>query len=513
MKVIRKTFQRKQFVRIEIKNYSLPIPILILFLSVFFACAVYPQLVDSGLESINSEDLMNTVKLLSSTEFDGRLSGSEGYNKAANFVAEKFEQLGLKPSGDNGFLQYLEVEYNKIDTPVVFQLVAGSKKYPYIHGSDYVLRGFTGAEDLTLPVAFCGYGISRPDLGFDDYENINVKNKIVIVFKLNPSWKIEDKPWGKDSPREKSRVAYEHGARGILFISLPNDKKPQPLVGSVMHGEGEQLGDFPQLHISPEAANDFLSRTGFSISQCQQRIDDRQKPFSMLLRTKAEIKVNAKYEKNVRTMNVVGIIEGSDPELKKTFLVIGAHLDHVGSQAGLIFPGANDNASGSAAVLELAEAFQLNQPRPKHSIMFVLFASEEQGLYGAKHFVESWKQGYDKITAMLNLDCIGYGDSIQVGNGKSSPAPWEIARKIDKQNSSVMVQDTWSGGGADATPFHEKGIPCLYFVSKYSYDYLHLPSDTPETLNQDLFEKIVKLAYLTAREIDEGNYKREKVIE
>ena len=210
-------------------------------------------------------------------------------------------------------------------------------------------------------------------------------------------------------------------------------------------------------------------------------------------------------------MNVIGLLEGSDPILKDEYLVIGAHLDHVGSQAGLLFPGANDNASGSAAIIELAKAFQLDGTKPKRSILFVLFASEEQGLFGSKYFVENMKINPDKIVAMFNLDCIGYGDSIQVGNGKTSPGLWSLTRNIDNENFNLLIEDTWSGGGADLTPFYEKGIPGLYFVSKYSYDHLHLPTDTPETLNPDLFEKIVKLAYLTATDVADGNYKREAV--
>ena len=159
-------------------------------------------------------------------------------------------------------------------------------------------------------------------------------------------------------PREKSLVAKKHGAKGILFVSLPNDSKPQPLIGSVMHGDGEQPIDFPQLQISLEAADfNLLSRTGFTISDCQTKIDEKKKPLSMNLVTKAIVEVNALYEKNAKTMNVIGMIEGSDPKLKDEYVVIGAHLDHVGSQAGLLFPGANDNASGSAGVLEIANAF------------------------------------------------------------------------------------------------------------------------------------------------------------
>jgi hypothetical protein len=467
----------------------------------------------SELNDIRKEDLLKTVSILTSRDFDGRLSGSEGYNKAANFIVKRFAEIGLTPAGENGYFQYLNVEYNKIDTPAVLKLIAGSNIISYEHGKDFIIRGFSGSNNLTLPVIFCGYGLSRTDLGYDDYENRNVKDKVVLVFKHNPSWKINDHDWGNGNPREKSLIAKKHGAKGILFVSLPNETKPQPLIGSVMHGDGEQPIDFPQLHISIDVANDFLNRTGMTINECQSRIDERKKPFSINLMTKASVGVNAKYVKSAKTKNVIGLIEGSDETLKKEFLVVGAHLDHVGSQAGLLFPGANDNASGSAGILEIAETLMKSKTKPKRSVLFVLFASEEQELFGSKHFVKSWKKGYDKITAMLNLDCVGYGDSIQVGNGKSSPELWKIAGEEDEQHFKFMVDETWSGGGADASPFHEKGIPCLYFVTTNSYEHLHLQTDKVETLNPELFEKVVRLAYITAKEIATGKYERELIVE
>lgn len=473
---------------------------------------IFPQDSDAGFESIISKNLLQTVKTLCSDEFDGRFPGSDGYNKAAEFVAEQFENSDLLPAGDVKYFQYLNVEYNKIDSPVVFKAITPEKIISYHLGEDFVFRGFTGSGNLTLPVAFCGYGISRPDLGYDDYENVDVKEKVVIVFKQNPSWKIKDSSWGKEYPREKSRTAYEHGASGILFVSRPNDEKPQPLIGSVMHGDGEQILDFPQLQISIDVAKDLLSGTGLLISECQRKIDECQMPSSFITDNEVEIKVQTQYEKFSRTMNVVGLLEGSDPQLKKEYLIIGAHLDHVGSQAGLLFPGANDNASGSAAVILLAKAFKLSSTKPKRSVLFVLFASEEQGLCGSKYFVDNLNIDTEKVVAMFNLDCIGYGDSIQVGNGKSAPELWRLADSIDEKNSNLVVKDTWNGGGADATPFYEKGIPCLYFVSKYSYDHLHLPTDTPETLNPSLYEKLVKHVYLTAREVTDGNYEREETI-
>ena len=215
----------------------------------FFANIVLAQNT-TGLSEINKEDLIKNVRILSSAEFDGRLPGSEGYNKAAQFVADKFFELGLTPAGNEMYFQNLNIEYNKIEAPVLFKTIVDGDTINYSLGKDFVLRGFTGSGNFNLPVVFCGYGISRPDLHYDDYDGIKVENKTVMVFKQNPKWKNDDKDWGTNYPREKSLVAKKHGAKGILFLSLPNDTKPQPLIASVLHGEGEQPIDFPQLHIS-----------------------------------------------------------------------------------------------------------------------------------------------------------------------------------------------------------------------------------------------------------------------
>ncbi|MCS7052545.1 MAG: M20/M25/M40 family metallo-hydrolase [Ignavibacterium sp.] len=485
------------------------IKILIAF-SLFFQTNFFIYYAQSNNYKISKNSLIQTVSILSSKEFDGRLPGSEGYNKAANFMAEKFRELNLTPFGDSAYFQFLNVEYNKIDTPLIFKSIVNNDTIHYKLGEDFVVRGFSGANNITLPVVFCGYGISRPDLGYDDYENVDVKDKIVLAFKDNPRWADQDR-WGVRYPREKSLLAKQKGAKGILFVSFPNDKKPQPLIGSVIHGEGEQPTDFPQLHISIKAANDLLKNTGLTLSECQSKIDENRKPFSFQTNNFAQILTTTFYTKTAKTMNVVALLEGSDSILKDEYVVIGAHLDHVGSQAGLLFPGANDNASGSAGVLEIAKAFSYQSVKPKRSIIFILFTAEEQGLFGSKYFVDNLKIPPDKIVAMLNLDCIGYGDSIQVGNGLSSPKLWQVAKQIDKEKFNLMVNDTWANGGADAEAFHKVGIPCLYFVSKYSYDHLHLPTDTVETLNPNLFETIVELAFLTAKHISDGKYQREEV--
>jgi hypothetical protein len=335
-----------------------------------------------------------------------------------------------------------------------------------------------------------------------------------MVFKPTPSWNINNIQWDGNSIRQKVENAFQHGAIGILFVSLSNDKKPQKNIGSVMHGEGVQHENLPQMHISLKLADEFFYKTNKSIKIIQKLIDSTKLPSSFNLNTILEMEVNAEYKKEQPTMNIVGIIEGSDPEFKNEYLVIGAHLDHVGRQAdGILFPGANDNASGSAAVVEIAKVYAQNKIKPKRSIIFVLFTGEEQGMIGSEFFVNHLPVPIEKVIAMFNLDCIGYGDSIQIGNGKSSPKLWYLAKQTDSLYTKMLVERTWSGGGADATAFHKKSIPCLYFVSTNSYEHLHYMTDTYETLNTVLFEKITRLAYLVSLQVANGYYNKEIVLQ
>lgn len=468
----------------------------------------------SGTDLISSKNLMKTVTYLASKELDGRLSGGAGYDKAAAYMAEEFSKLKLKPFGDSLCFQNLNVEYNEIVTPLRFGIVEnGLMKKEFELGKDFVCRELTGSGHITAPAVFCGYGLSLPELGYDDYAGIDVRSKIVIVFKSNPGWRMNDSMnWGSGYPRFKAKTAKEHGAVGMLIVSSPNDPKPQKTIISVLEGGGEQDENFPQLHIDIPVADGILEGSGFTVKDLQTRIDSSREPFGVQTASELEIEVHAKYSKEKPTSNLVWLMNGSDPGLRDEYVVVGAHLDHVGGQAGAIYaPGANDNASGSAAVLEIARAFTKSKRKPARSVIFVLFASEELGLVGSKYFIDHPPVTPEKITAMINLDCIGYGDSIQVGNGKSSPVLWNIARRQDSLQTKMMVGSTWGGGGADAGPFHDKGIPAAYFVSTRSYDHLHYMSDTPETLNKTLFEKITRLAYLTARQVADGKYAREEI--
>ncbi len=201
----------------------------ILTLTLFFASVIVNAQDTSEPYKINKEDLLNYVSILSSPEYGGRLAGSPGYNQAAKFAADKFAGLGLKPAGDKGYFKFFNIEYNRIDTPAVFKVITMTDTTNYDLGKDFVMRGFTGSNRFTLPVVFCGYGISRPDLEYDDYAGVNVKNKIVMVFKYNPGWKVKDSSWGEGYPREKSLTAIKHGQKEFFLCRFRMIKNRSPL--------------------------------------------------------------------------------------------------------------------------------------------------------------------------------------------------------------------------------------------------------------------------------------------
>ncbi|MBI5838440.1 MAG: M28 family peptidase [Candidatus Eisenbacteria bacterium] len=451
-----------------------------------------------GAGRIRGGALMRTVTRLARPELKGRLAGSPGYMRAAREMAEALRAAGLKPAGDDGYFQKLNVEYNEV-------LDAGLELVPRDGpgralklGPDFACRGLTGSGDLTAPVVFAGYGVSRPEQGYDDYAGLDAKGKVVLAFKEAPPFRVDSAGWGGSTlPRPKARAAARHGARALLIVPVPGQEHPQKPIASMLEGDGPQDENFPVMQVDESVARELLRAAGLDPADLKARIDSTKSPDSHTLPVSVHVRVKARYHASQASVNVVALLPGADPKLRQEYVVVGAHLDHVGSQGdSLYFPGANDNASGSAAVLELARAFAGTEPCAR-SIIFALFSSEEAGLYGARRFVERPPVPAERIVAYVNMDCVGHGDSIQVGGGKSYPRLWSVARDLDSASGRRMVEATWAGGGADAAPFEEAHIPNLYFASKFSYTHLHLPTDTPSTLNRPLFEALARLAYGT----------------
>ncbi|MCK5737714.1 M20/M25/M40 family metallo-hydrolase, partial [bacterium] len=211
-----------------------------------------------------------------------------------------------------------------------------------------------------------------------------------------------------------------------------------------------------------------------------------------------EMKFEADYDPAAPTMNVAAMLEGSDPELKNEYVILTAHLDDVGIQGGsLIFPGANDNASGVAGILATAEALLANPVKPKQDVIFMAFSGEETGLEGAEYYAENPIVPIQQTAAQINIDCIAVGDSIEVKGGADFKALHSLAVQADKAYINLKNHRTGKAGGADAEPLFQKGVPVVYFVTRNSYTYLHLPSDKVDTFNWPTFEGTSKLLYLT----------------
>ncbi|MFH1463181.1 MAG: M20/M25/M40 family metallo-hydrolase [Pseudomonadota bacterium] len=459
-------------------------------------------------EIITPEALGTTVGWLASPALRGRLPGTDGYDRAARWAAARFGALGLRPVDPAGdFLQRFPLELNEISR--CHLEIPGWDGPPLVQGVDYACRGFTGSGRFAAPVAFVGYGLSLPEQGWDEHAGLDLSGRALLCFKQPPTWKLDDVGWGEAAmPRPRAAWAQAHGARAVLTVSRPDNAwSPQP-IGSVMHGPGEQQPDLPQLEVSPALATFLTRETGLDLPALQAAIDTPRAPASRLLAATVSVDVRAYYEPEAPAANVVALLPGADPVLREEIVIVGAHLDHVGAQGEVVYPGANDNASGSAVVLALAEAFAASPEPPARSVLFILFAAEESGLLGSAWFVAHPLVDLEQVVAVLNLDCVGHGPGqLELGGGGASPDLWALARGLD--DDAMTVEETWPGGGADLQAFFDAGLPTLYFVTEGSYTHLHKPSDTLETLDLELLARVGRLCFRTLAAVARGEYRRE----
>ena len=461
---------------------------------------------ERGAASIHAADLMLTDRWLASPAMAGRLAASPEYLRAAHEMATRFAAAGLEPAGEDGFFQHLDVEYNEIRSCSLGWSREGRAWRTFAHGPDYTCRGLSGSATLEAPVVFAGYGLSEPAHGYDDYAGLDARGKIVLVIKEAPPFRVDSTAWGERTlTRPRARAARAHGAVGLLIVPSPNTAHPQQPIASMLEGPGPQDEAFPAMQVSVAAAESLVAGTGARLGALQAAIDSSHAPHPLPLPARVRMAVAARYTAAKGSLSVVGRVSGSDPALARECVVVGAHLDHVGRQAGLVFPGANDNASGASAVLQLARAFAAAGERPKRTVYFCLFSSEESGLFGSLHFVAHPPVPLANVVAYLNMDCVGVGDSLEVHGGETWQTLWAVVRAADAAGDSrVLLPHSGTGGGADAQPFSDRGIPTAYFASHPSYTHLHLPTDTPETLNPSLFEAISRTAFRTAWRIGQG---------
>lgn len=549
----------------------------------------------AGFESITAKDSIAMLTYIASDLMEGRETSTRGYRLAAEYAASLLALWKLKPGGDQpamdrmmmglpfgperprqtpperSFLQeFVMKETTDSATVIGLDLKIGglSKMRTFQSGIDFTGM-MSGPDSFSAPVVFAGYGISEKAVGYEDFKNLDVKGKIVLILTEAPGKDNPDSPFQKDkelkekyapaSPMmmmmrrgggfSKTQEITKLGAVAILQVQSSvkdsemvnglgrprpvSDERPiiqrqrrrlsLPGVTQRMPWEGS-----PTVTITREMADAILEGSGQKVNDLKQKIDTTLKPASMELPgTRLSITTTAKTTLVV-CRNVVGYIEGSDPNLKNEAVVIGAHLDHNGMSGEYIFNGADDNGSGSVGVLNLARAFAANPEKPKRSVVFCLWTGEEEGLLGSRYYVQNPLYPMDKTVAYFNMDMISrpytQENLIRMARMMQLPVDNEAFKKIKVEiflpvafsagggfadvlksaDQSVGLDlylresgaDERGMGGSDHSSFGFAKVPWLFVITSMHEDY-HQTSDSVEKASGEMIEKVSRLAFLT----------------
>ena len=504
-----------------------------------------PAQVQTGFADIKESDLRADLFFLASDALQGRLSLQPGDDAAAQWVASEFAKAGLQPvvadsQGTQSYLQPVRlVEYRADRKATYVSLTREGKEVKWAFPDAY--GAYKDDVDVTAPVVFSGFGITAPELQYDDYAGIDAKGKIVLVFDHEPQETDAKSIFNGTgntryaTMRVKVMNAQAHGAVGVLIVAEPNRKHPSNqermarIGGSITRANPlplQALADdsvtIPSALISDAVAAELLATAGEKPSELQASIDNDLKPQSRALPdTTATLHFRNTSRTTGATCNVVGLLPGSDPKLAGDTILISAHHDHDGASGKEIWHGADDNGSGTVGVVELAHAFEANPAKPKRSILFVVFASEERGLLGSYYLAAHPLRPIATTRAMINFDMIGRNetpsdqtnglidipaDTTNRLNLIGAPYSPDYDRTVHEENKYVglVLDDRFDHESAlnvffrsDQFPWVLHNVPAFWFFTGFHPDYHHT-TDTADKINYIKMQKILRLAYLTA---------------
>jgi len=447
---------------------------------------------EKSLQVIRSQEIYDTVKSLASEKYAGRFLNHPGYIEAAKWVAASFKKWGLKPyDPKTGFLHPYKTSYTLQDEVEVALLVpeaekgASYKERELKFETDYLPVISSGNGSGTAEIVFCGYGISEPELGYDDYANVDVNGKFVLILSGAPNVKDDDlKRKLSISRRQYAKTALSKGAKGVL-----NVRSPAP----IMTPGGEYFENLCAYQISEKIADALLESKGTTYNDLKKDIALYRSPVSFPLDVKIKYTSKSRHFPEGDSYNIIGYVEGSDPELKKEALMLFAHMDHFGPQAGRLFAGANDNASGTAIVMELAKAFGKLDKKPKRSVIFIVYTAEEFGL-GPDYFLGKLPKQFTKVDGYFHYDMVGVGDYVDL-SVEALPAEMKTyLLKADK--SSKIVRSVKNTIGSNM----KRDYPYLYFASGGGhtvYPEYHKSTDNIYRINPDILYEIARISFLT----------------
>ena len=455
-------------------------------LALLFAGPTYAEEdpIGDALDGLSGETMLTMVKELADDKMLGRKTGWKGGPIIEEWVASQFANFGLHPADRAGaYLEPYHFASTNVKSPIGCT-VAGTKLE---YGKDYSHLSYSGSGKVEAPVVFCGYGIDRPDKGYDDYKGVDVKGKIVIAIRGLPDT-AESGLGVERFIGYKSSAAADKGAVG--FILVENEKA---LTGTIQAKYYRK--DVPGLWLSQAAVDKLLAPTGKKIADLKKAYDEGKGSGSFDTGTKAALEVHSEYKPKALGHNVLARIDGRDPDLKKEIVLVGAHCDHLGvGPDGKVFNGADDNASGTAVLVHLADILSLNKFRPKRTIVFCAFTGEEQGLHGSLAMATNSPFQGD-VVAVLNMDMVGQGDPAVSCNGVGAYP--EIGNRlinaVPKAMHERVVLRPRAGGGSDHWPFYERGIPAFAISTSGKHPNYHTPLDDAANIKAENLEVTAKV--------------------
>jgi Peptidase family M28/PDZ domain/PA domain len=457
---------------------------------------------------------LEDVKALTAPAMEGRGDGTKGLTLAAHMLEKTYRELGLKPAGAQSYFQPFSVitgaklrsAHNHLTVEE-----AGQKRELKLN-QDFVPFSFSSSDSVTAPVVFAGYGASAEEFGYDDYAGIDVKDKIVVVLRYEPA-AFADKAGNTGLTQHAQLItkainARNRGAKAVVLVNGKLGDGEEDLLTRFGSVSGPENTGIVLVQVKNETAERWFKAAGKSLEEVQLQINHSAKPQSFAFPDSLHMAIRVDIETTRATVNnVLAYLPGKTDE----YVIVGAHYDHLGrgnydslapSQIGQIHPGADDNASGTAGVMELARMFASRKGELQRGILFASFAGEELGLLGSAYWVQNPTLPLDKAVAMLNMDMIGRikDDKVYIGGvGTGSTLKALVEQAAAKENFKVE----YSPGGysaSDHTSFVTKHIPVLFFFSGLHSDY-HKPSDTWEKINAQSAAKLVDVVGDAAQQL------------
>ncbi|HEY6362199.1 MAG TPA: M28 family peptidase [Vicinamibacterales bacterium] len=450
---------------------------------------------------IQPDAVLGHIKYLASDELKGRGNGQEGLERAAEYIAEQFKAAGLRPAGaSNNWFQPFELQAGLtagvgnellIETRGrAVRLSLGSGYYP-LAATPNDSSASPSADFDNLPLVFAGYGISAPSVNYDDYAGLDVTGKAVLIFSHEPQEARTEsrlnglRPLGETTLEAKAAAARSRGARVLIVVSDPSHRVDQANYELFSVDPDAEEHGIPVLRVRRSAVTPLLQ--GWALDAVAASIDRDLIPRSRAL-AGAEVDYTEFLARNRHTVrNVVGILPGSDPTRADEAVVIGAHYDHVGlggrfssdpERTGEIHNGADDNASGTSAIIEMAKAAAADRSRFPRSLVFAAFAGEERGLLGSAHYANSPSVPLSNTVAMLDLDMVGRSrGKLQTSGLEKAPSlETDLLAAVKAAGGIDLGRQGPGAGRSDDANFLQQRIPSIIFFTGFHSDY-HRPGD------------------------------------